>query len=170
MKTGQAGKALIKQFEGLPKPIIKKAKDGTVTTLYPPYICPAGYPTLGYGSRYKADGKEVTMKDKAIPLSECDALLDNTLGTYEDAVNRLVKVPLTQNMFDALVCFVYNLGEANLRISTLLKYLNKGDYQAAADQLLVWNKARVRGTMVAMPGLTRRRVAERELFLTPAIK
>lgn len=158
MKTNNAGKDLIKFYEGLPK--ANKDKK------YPPYICPAGYPTLGFGSRYKADGKEVTMKDDAVTLAEANALLDVTLSTYEKAVTRNVKVKLTQNQFDALVSFVYNLGEANFKSSTLLKRINSGDFDGAAKQFLVWNKARVRGTMVAMPGLTKRRASEMNLFLS----
>lgn len=159
MKTGKGGKDLIKFYEGLPK----QNKAGK----YPPYICPAGYPTLGYGSRYKMNGKEVTMKDSAVTLTEAEELLDYSLGTYESAVDNLVTVPLTQNQYDALVSFVYNLGAANFKSSTLLRKLNAGDYKGAAEQFLVWNKARVNGSLVALPGLTKRRTSERELFLKP---
>jgi lysozyme len=76
-------------------------------------------------------------------------------------VDDLVKVEITQSMFDALVSFTYNVGLGSLRRSTLLRKLNEGNIQAAADQLLRWNRARGR----VLPGLTRRRVAERELFL-----
>ena len=69
-------------------------------------------------------------------------------------------VPLTQNQFDALVSLTYNIGSGAFNNSTLLK-LNKGDYQGAADQFLVWNKADGK----VMKGLVRRREAERALFL-----
>lgn len=157
MITGKAGKDLIKLYEGLPK----QNKDG----LYPPYICPAGYPTLGYGSRYQTNGAEVTMKDAPVSLTEAENILNYTLKTYESAVNSLVTVPLTQNQFDALVSFVYNLGAANLKSSTLLRKLNARDYKGAADQFLVWNKARVNGVLQPLNGLTKRRTSERDLFL-----
>ncbi len=72
-----------------------------------------------------------------------------------------VTVPLNQNQFDALVSLTYNIGSGAFNNSTLLKKLNKGDYQGAADQFLVWNKA---GGKV-MKGLVRRREAEQALFL-----
>ncbi|EPH0070380.1 lysozyme, partial [Acinetobacter baumannii] len=92
---------------------------------------------------------------------QAETYLKNDLTKFEVVINKLVKVSLTQNQFDALASFTYNLGETNLANSTLLKKLNKGDYQGAADQFLVWNKA---GGKV-MKGLVRRREAERALFL-----
>ncbi|EDH9820259.1 TPA_asm: lysozyme, partial [Salmonella enterica subsp. enterica serovar Typhimurium] len=81
---------------------------------------------------------------------------------YENDVSRLVKVKLTQGQFDALVSFAYNLGARTLSSSTLLRKLNSGDYAGAADEFLRWNKA---GGKV-LNGLTRRREAERALFLS----
>ena len=71
-------------------------------------------------------------------------------------------MPVTQNQFDALVSFTYNLGAGNLRSSTLLKKLNAGDYAGAADEFPKWNKAGGK----ELAGLTRRRNAERDLFLS----
>ncbi len=76
-------------------------------------------------------------------------------------MHRLVTVDLDQDQFDALVSFTFNLGAGNLQSSTLLKLLNQGEYTQAADQFLRWNKAGGR----VLPGLTRRREAERALFL-----
>ncbi|MEG5623927.1 lysozyme, partial [Enterobacter hormaechei] len=84
------------------------------------------------------------------------------LVSYESDVSRLVKVGLTQGQFDALVSFTYNLGARSLSTSTLLRKLNAGDYAGAADEFLRWNKA---GGKV-LNGLTRRREAERALFLS----
>ena len=148
MKTSQAGLGLIKQFEGL------RLK---------PYLCSAGVATIGYGSTMYADGRKVTLKDAAITEPQALELLANTLGKYEKAVNDYVKVTLTQNEFDALVSFTYNLGAGNLLSSTLLKKLNAGDKAGAANQFEVWNKA---GGKV-LQGLVTRRAAEKALFLKP---
>jgi lysozyme len=127
-----------------------------------PYLCPAGVPTIGFGSTRYADGTPVQMTDKQLSKDEAMTLLINTLGTYEQAIHKNVTVPINQNQFDALVSFVYNVGAGNFAKSTLLKKLNKADYQGAADEFLRWNKA---GGKV-LNGLTRRRDAERALFLT----
>jgi lysozyme len=146
MKTGLNGLNLIKEKEGL------RLK---------PYLCSAGVATIGYGSTMYADGRKVTLKDAAITESQALELLANTLDKYEKAVNDYVKVPLTQNEFDALVSFTYNLGAGNLLSSTLLKKLNAGDKAGAANQFEVWNKA---GGKV-LQGLVTRRAAEKALFL-----
>lgn len=84
-----------------------------------------------------------------------------------DAVNREVKVGLTQNQFDALVSFAFNVGETNFKRSTLLKKLNAGDYHGAAAEFPKWNKQRQNGKMVVLRGLVKRRNEEMELFLDP---
>jgi lysozyme len=96
-----------------------------------------------------------------ITRAQAEALLRRDLARIEREVNRLVKAEISQNMFDALVSFAYNLGIGSLKRSTLLKKLNQRDLRGAADQLLRWNRARGR----TMAGLTRRREAERDLFL-----
>lgn len=148
MKTGLNGLNLIKEKEGL------RLK---------PYLCSAGVATIGYGSTMYADGRKVTLKDAAISEKQALELLANTLGKYEKAVNDYVKVQLTQNEFDALVSFTYNLGAGNLLSSTLLKKINAGDKAGAANQFDVWNKA---GGKV-LEGLVKRRAAEKDLFLKP---
>ena len=119
------------------------------------YLDQAGIPTIGYGH---IGG--VRMGDKCTQQQAEKWLLEEVKNA-EDAVNDLVQVPLTQNQFDALVDFVYNLGAGNFEKSTLLRRLNKGDYQGAAEQFGVWNRA---GGFVRN-GLTRRRMVEKELFL-----
>jgi GH24 family phage-related lysozyme (muramidase) len=96
-----------------------------------------------------------------IKQETAERLLKTGLVSYESDVSRLVKVGLTQGQFDALVSFTYNLGARSLSTSTLRK-LNAGDYAGAADEFLRWNKA---GGKV-LNGLTRRREAERALFLS----
>jgi GH24 family phage-related lysozyme (muramidase) len=139
-KINQAGLDLIKEFEGL---------------RLDAYICPAGVPTIGYGTT-----KGVKLGDR-ITTVQAEALLKRDLENFEAAVRSLVKVPLNSNQFSALVSFAYNVGVGALQQSTLLKRLNQGDYQGAAQEFLRWNKAGGQ----ALPGLTRRRQVERSLFL-----
>lgn len=138
---------LIKRFEGF------KAT---------PYLCPAGVPTIGYGSTRDTDGKPITLAHAPITEVEAANLLRATLVTYENAVNRYVKVPLNQNQFDALVDFAYNAGAKNLLTSTLLKKLNSGDYLGASKEFSKW----VYGGGKKLNGLVRRREAERQLFIS----
>lgn len=133
---------LIKSFEGLELEA---------------YLCPADIWTIGYG--HTGNVKE----GDSITKAEAEALLDKDLQTFRNGVKRLVKVPLNENQFGALVSFAYNLGLGSLQNSTLLKMLNAGDYTGAADQFLRWNKS---GGKV-LTGLVRRREAERAVFLTP---
>lgn len=140
MKTSDAGITLVKSSEGL-KLVA--------------YKCPAGIWTNGYGHT----GPDVT-PGMVITQVQADALLARDLERFEAGVARLVKVPLNQNQFDALVCFSFNLGLGALQGSTLLRLLNAGDYAGAAAQFPRWNKAGGK----ELPGLTRRRAAEQSLF------
>ena len=139
--------ALIKRFEGF---------------VPSPYRCPAGVPTIGFGSTRDTDGKAISMNHQPISEAQATQLMYATLKTYEDAVNRYVQVPLTQNQFDALTDFCYNAGAQNLRTSTLLKKLNVKDYNGCAEQFLFW----VYGGGKRLNGLVKRRMAERSLFLS----
>lgn len=156
MRTSERGKALIKKWEGLPRPL--------PNGLYPPYICPTGHWTLGYGSLKDMDGNVVTEHTAPITKEEAEILLDKMLGAYEEAVLRNVKVPLSQAQFDALVSWTYNLGEGNLRSSTMLQKLNAGLYSEVPAQMQRWNKGRVNGSLVTLPGLKSRREAESALW------
>lgn len=126
-----------------------------------PYLCPAGVPTLGYGSTRDTDGKAISMAHAPITEAQANALMMATLVTYEDAVSRYVKVPLNQNQFDALVDFAYNAGAKNLLTSTLLRKLNAGRYAEASQEFSKW----VYGGGTRLKGLIYRREAERKLFL-----
>ena len=117
--------------------------------------------TIGYGWTQPVDGKLIR-SGMSIKQETAERLLKTGLVSYESDVSRLVKVALTQGQFDALVSFTYNLGARSLSTSTLLRKLNAGDYSGAADEFLRWNKA---GGKV-LNGLTRRREAERALFLS----
>ncbi|EOZ1431020.1 lysozyme [Enterobacter hormaechei] len=146
MQTSEKGIALIKQFEGCK------------LTAYQDSV---GVWTIGYGWTQPVDGKPIRA-GMTIKQETAERLLKTGLVSYESDVYRLVKVSLTQGQFDALVSFTYNLGARSLSTSTLLRKLNAGDYAGAADEFLRWNKA---GGKV-LNGLTRRREAERALFLS----
>jgi lysozyme len=132
-----------------------------------PYLCPAGIPTIGFGSTRYHDGTPVTLHDLPITRDRAEEIMLSNLGEYEAAVNRYVAVPLNQNQFDALVDFAYNAGCQNFRGSTLLKKLNTGDYSGAADEFKKWVYGHDPKTKQAirLRGLVIRREAERNLFI-----
>lgn len=146
MQTSEKGIALIKEFEGCK------------LTAYQDSV---GVWTIGYGWTQPVDGKPIRA-GMTIKQETAERLLKTGLVSYESDVSRLVKVGLTQGQFDALVSFTYNLGARSLSTSTLLRKLNAGDYAGAANEFQRWNKA---GGKV-LTGLTRRREAERALFLS----
>lgn len=140
MKTSQKGIDLIKEFEGLRLAAYKDA---------------VGVWTIGYGhTKTAAKGMTISKVEAERLLAQVD------LPVYESGVTRLVKVPLAQHQFDALVSFAYNLGVGNLRSSSLLRKLNQRDYLSAAEEFKRWNKAGGR----VLAGLTRRRLAEELMF------
>ncbi|AYH32979.1 lysozyme [Pectobacterium parmentieri] len=146
MQISNNGINLIKQFEGCR------------LTAYQDSV---GVWTLGYGWTQPVDGKPIRRGMK-IDAATAERLLKTGVVQYERAVNQLVRVSITQNQFDALVSFTYNLGSRSLSTSTLLKNLNGGDISSAAAEFMKWNHAG--GKVLA--GLTRRREAERALFLS----
>lgn len=141
MTTSQAGIDLIKSFEGCR------------LTAYQDQV---GVWTIGYG-----DTNHVT-PGMCITQEEADQRLIQRLGQFEQGVCGLVKVDLSQHQFDALVSFSYNLGLGAVKQSLLLRCINKHNFPAAAEQFLLWDHA---GGIV-VPGLLRRRQAERALFLS----
>lgn len=144
MKTSQKGIDLIKQSEGY-----QSRK----------YMDASGYPTIGYGTKIDTEAEKWLMT-ASISEEQADELLRNDLIQFEKGLSAMVKVPINQNQFDALIDFVYNLGLGNLKKSTLLAKLNSGDYSGAQAEFIRWNKAK--GQVLA--GLTRRRQAEADLF------
>ena len=139
METSENGIELIKEFEG--RRLVA-------------YQDSVGVWTIGYGHT-----KDV-WEDRLIIKKTADRLLAEDLAEFEKYVDNLVEVPLTQNQFDALVAWTFNLGPTNLSESTLLKKLNAGDYDAVPFEMKRWNKA---GGEV-LEGLIRRREAEAALF------
>jgi lysozyme len=135
--------ALCKRFEGF------KAK---------PYLCPAGVPTIGYGSTYYANGRKVTLTDETISETIAETLLLHELHhTYLPGVLRHCPILLTyERKCNAIVDFAYNLGIGRLQTSTLKRKINDQDWDAAQEQLMLWTK----GGGKVLPGLVKRRSAE----------
>ncbi|MDM1788429.1 muraminidase [Serratia marcescens] len=146
MNISKNGIELIKQFEGLE---LKAYQDSV------------GVWTIGYGWTQTVDGKKIA-PGMRIDQATADRLLKCGVVQYEQGVNQLVKVRITQGQFDALVSFAYNLGLRSLSTSTLLQKLNAGDKQGAADQFGRWVNAGGK----RLDGLVARRAAEREMFLS----
>lgn len=115
--------------------------------------------TIGYGHT----GKEVYPNMK-ITENQANMFLFNDLSKFENAVNQYVKVPLSQNQFDALVAFSYNAGIGAFKNSTLLKKLNSGDFEGASEEFGKWNKITVNGEKKSSDGLSVRRYDEENIF------
>lgn len=168
MKLGKAGEDLMHRFEGF------RSK---------PYLCPAHIWTIGYGHvlyqeqirlpMVRIEGKNIPMIRKEMPIkaednraftkAEIDELFRIDVGTFERGVLRLVPgVVGRQGAFDALVSFAFNAGLGNLQRSTIRMKANRGDWEGAAEAFMAWTKGGGR----VLPGLVRRREAERTLFLS----
>jgi lysozyme len=142
-RINKAGLDLIKSFEGL----ALKA-----------YLCPARVWTIGYGST----GAHVK-PGMVITEAEAERLLREDLMRFEDAVAKAAP-DATDNQFAAMVSLAFNIGEAGLRKSTVLRKHLAGDHLGAASAFAMWNK----GGGKVLPGLTRRRAAEAQLYRTAA--
>ena len=156
MTTSAKGIELIKSFERLS---------------LKPYLCPAGVPTIGWGNTIYPNGKKVTMKDAPITKEKADEIFAFILSLFEQDVTSLVKVPLTQCQYDALVSFAYNVGSdidtddipEGLGDSTLLRLINTNPmHNMISAEFLKWNKA----NKVICNGLTRRRTLEAHYYFT----
>lgn len=147
-KTSDKGIELIKRFEGLS---------------LNPYLCPANVPTIGYGNTFYKNGKKVTLNDKPITEQKAVEMLRQSLEKFEQYVDSYTTDSITQNQFDALVSFCYNLGPANLKSSTLLKKVNANtNDETIKDEFLKWTKAGGR----KLAGLVKRREAEAALYFS----
>ncbi len=144
MKISDLGKQFIQSFE---KCRLIAYDDGV------------GVWTIGWGH---TEGVKPGM---ACTQENADAWFASDISVFERAVERLSHVPLSQSQFDALVAFAYNVGVGSLSMSTLLRKLNEHNYLAAANQFEAWNKGTVDGRLVVLDGLTKRRRAERRIFL-----
>ncbi len=151
---------LIKAFEGI--------LDGDPSTVnLDPYLCPAGYWTIGWGHVVlDAYGRQIKGKEnkalayaiypKGITMDEAVVLLNDDLRRFTMGVQSLVTVPISNNQLCALISLVFNIGLGAFKKSTLLRYLNNGDYKSVPAQFKRWNKSKGK----VLNGLTRRRAAE----------
>lgn len=143
----EAGRVLIKNAEGV---------------RLVAYYCPAGKLTIGYGST----GRHV-MEGMTITAAEAEELLAKDLAIFEAGVEaRLEETTTTDNEFSSMVSLAFNIGLKNFGGSSVLRHHRSGDKSRAADSFLLWNKATVNGKKVVMPGLVKRREAERALYLS----
>ena len=139
--TSQPMRLMIEQWEGL---------------RLEPYADAVGVPTIGYGHT----GEDVQLDADPITQEQADQLLEADLKRFEDAVNGMVSDDTSQQQFDAMVSFSYNLGEGALRGSTLLRMHNAGDWSGATQQFGMWVHAGGR----TLPGLVRRRHGEAMVY------
>ncbi len=147
-RVDQKGIDLITSFEGL---------------YLTPYLCPANVPTIGYGTTRYYNGVKVSMSDLPITKEKAIEYLMHDLHTFELAVDAIAIDTVTQNQFNALVSFAYNLGSNALKGSTLLKKVNiNPNDPTIAQEFPRWNRADGK----VLKGLTRRREAESALYFT----
>ena len=145
-QVSPAAIALIKRFEGL-RLAAAQLDDGRWT--------------IGYGhTRSAREGAQVTEADAAV-------LLTYDLVDVQAAINDLAFTPLTQNQFDALASFVFNIGLEGFRHSAVLRRINEGALLQAACAMEIWRKADFEGERIVIDALVRRRATEKALFLTP---
>lgn len=144
MKASERAISLIKKFEGL-----------RLTS----YRCSAGKWTIGWGST-----KDVT-PGMTIDLREAELRLIRDLSAIEDELTRMIKIPLSQNQYDAIVSWAFNFGATKVRTSELIRKLNLG-LLGVSDEFLRWVHERNPATMKMRksPGLVRRRKEEKDLF------
>jgi lysozyme len=140
---------LIKEFEGF--------KDYA-------YIDTDGTPVIGYGLS-RIGGVPVQIGDR-ISSDQADAALKAHLQEIHRELDKIIKVELSDRQLSALASISFNVGVDNIKSSTLIQKINAKDYTGAADEFMRWDNANLQGAFVQMPGLTRRRSAERRLFLS----
>lgn len=140
---------LIKEFEGFESQA---------------YIDTDGTPVIGYGLS-EISGKSVQLGDR-ISSKKAEVALKNQMHSIQQELNKVIEVPLNNRQLSAVTSLAFNVGIEFIQDSTLIKKINSGDHTGAANEFLRWDWADVGGRLVQMPGLTRRRQVERQLFLT----
>lgn len=156
MKTSDRGRKFIESFEGL----ILQAYDDYNDRILRRGEKPRGVLTIGYGHT-RAAGPPNVYVGMEISKEQADEIASSDLHSVENEVLHLVKVPLRQNQFDALVSFHFNTGALAHPNNSVLSFLNRGDYATAARKMMLYNHAGGR----VVEGLTRRRTAEVAMFM-----
>ena len=157
MKPSQTCFNLIQSFEGYER----KVAGSTDCTAY---LCPAKIWTIGFGTTYNHDAKRAVRQGDRISRETAERYMRKDIEDFALSLNEEIvkaKCVVTQNQFDALVSFVYNIGIAAFRSSSVFTELKSGNNALAADRMLRWTKA----GKIELEGLVRRRKEERALFL-----
>ena len=163
LKTANKESIIASNFQVLPTTInLVKQFEGFRSSAY---IDTSGLPVIGYGQT-TINGRTVTM-GQYITQAQANAALKQELQHIQSLVLTHVQVKLNPHQLGALTSLVYNTGIGILTNSTLIRKLNAGDYAGAAREFPRWNKANQGGRLIVFPGLTRRRLEEQKLFLTP---
>jgi len=130
-----------------------------------PYLCPTKVPTIGYGNTEYENGRKVTLQDPSIDVEKAKTLSAFYIDKFGVDVKKVVTKTLTQNQFDALVSFAYNVGIGNLKASTLLKKVNLNPIdETIRTEFMKWDKGTINGKKVKLDGLTKRRKKESDLY------
>ncbi len=127
-----------------------------------PYVCAGGVVTIGYGTTRDNRGYSITLDHRKIDYVKAEEYFNRDVKKFSAMVKRLLKVPASNNQFSALVSLAYNIGIGNFRASTLLRKLNRGDYEGCASEFWKWRRSKGK----ILPGLVTRREMERRLFIT----
>ena len=143
-------------------PIIKQFEGFRAT----PYKDSAGIPTIGYGTIQYPNGKAVTMKDTAVTKLQAEGFLSFEMSKKSVAIAPCLQRRATLHQAAAMLSLTYNIGTGAFKGSTVLRKFNAGDIPGSADAFLMWDKATVDGQLMVVPGLHKRRVQERTIFLT----
>ena len=143
------GLELIKKYEGL---------------RLSPYICPAGVPTIGYGTTVYPDGRPVTMSDSKITAAKATAYLKTEVARYEDQIDEWTTGRAADYELAAMTSLAYNIGLSAFCKSSVLRLYKAGKLKEATAAFALWNKARVDGSLIVLPGLVARRAEEAAMF------
>ena len=141
------------------KSLIKKFEGRRLTA----YRCSAGVLTIGYGHTSMAGAPQVTPGMK-ITAKQADEIFDRDIERFAAKIEDLIKVDLGENQFGACVSLAFNIGVGGFAKSSVLRFINKRQFNDAADAFMLWNKVKKNGKLVVEPGLTKRRAEEAALF------
>lgn len=152
MKVNQATIDLIKEFEGYRSQAYRDS---------------VGVLTIGYGTTGRAGVGIDPRPGQIITKAEAEWYLQQAVDKFAASIRPAITAPIGANEFGAFVSLAYNIGPSAFKKSSALRHFNAGDKAKAANAILLWDKATVNNKRLVLPGLVRRREAERKLFLTP---